>query len=111
MDRDPRIGATRLRAAASIRESEGTGVAGQLFLADRTDDRPGLLLGFTDDSGRVRFAGGWEEIADHRYLNRWRSARIVEISLRAGGSVTFAGPRRPLTAVVDGYARAVPVRH
>ncbi|TGO05109.1 hypothetical protein SERN_1113 [Serinibacter arcticus] len=82
-----------------------------MFLGDRADDRSGLLLWFVDDAGRLRFVGGWEDVAGHRYLNRWRPIRIGEISLRAGSSVTFAGSRAPLTAVIDGYARSVPVRH
>lgn len=111
MDLDPRIGETRLRTAATRRASARDDVHGHLVLADRADDCPGLLVWFTDDAGELHFVGGWEDIADTRYLSRWRPTRIVEVSLRAGRSVTFAGPRKPITAIIDGYERFVPVRH
>jgi hypothetical protein len=117
MDPDPRIGAVRLRTAAAFGDTEASpsrsrrGVPGTLFLGDRADHRPGLLLWFVDDAGLLRFVGGWENVAGHRYLDRWRPTRTVAIPLRAGRSVTIAGPRKPLTAIIDGYARSVPVRH
>lgn len=114
MDLDRRIGDARIRTSATIWESEwiparaSHGTDGWLFLAERSDHRPGRLIWFVDDARNLRFAGGVEDLADYRYINRWGTNRIVELRLRSGHSVTFAGPRKLITGIIDGYGQALP---